>query len=88
MASIAEPVIVIFPIVESPKAMEPPPIPEPDDEIAITVELKIAIHSTLDSRNVVVDELDPDPIPDPPFEAAELFAMTNEFIISISAIVE
>jgi hypothetical protein len=90
VALIVELVIVMSPIVESPEATQPPPIPDPNDERAVTLEFSIIINPILDTAfvPVVVIELDPEPIPDPHLVVAELIAVTNEFKISKPAIVQ
>jgi hypothetical protein len=80
--------ITISPTVEFPKAIKPPPIPEPYEEVASTVESPIIIEPILEPIGPVGEELDPDPIPDPPFSVDELFAMTKEFRSSKPAIIE
>jgi hypothetical protein len=74
--------ISISPTVDVPNSIRPPPIPEPCVDLAVTVEFPITIRPTLESIATAVEELKPDPIPDPPFAPAELFAITNEFKIS------
>jgi hypothetical protein len=54
----------------------------------VTVEFAITIDPTLDSITIVSEELEPEPMPEPPVDDAELFAVTNEFKISKPATVE
>jgi hypothetical protein len=54
----------------------------------MTVEFPITIDPTLEDITLSALELQPDPSPDPPFDVAELLAVTNEFKISKPAIVE
>jgi hypothetical protein len=54
----------------------------------VTVEFSITIEPRLEVILVVVLKLEPDPIPDPPTAPAMLFAVTNEFRISIPEIVD
>jgi hypothetical protein len=54
----------------------------------LIVEFSITIDSILESITSVIDELEPDPIPDPHLVIDELLAVTNEFKISKLVIVE